>query len=214
MLIKKLLGTPVVTKARTGFLIALVTSLTIAGELALTSNDFLSRNDTLVCVGVGLLGFLGWLTGRVREARRTESISVHDAPAGEAVAEHPLASFWSLKYWGIILVLLAGILSCLAVWHHHKPALLARARPLPVTTITQTNVVIHVVTITNVAPRLVFPSLKLQGVVVNGVKSSAVINGRVLCLGEAISNAVLVAVDSDHALMAMEGQTNVLALRK
>ena len=214
MLIKKLLGTPVVTKARTGFLIAFVTSLTIAGELALTSNDFLSRNDTLVCVGVGLLGFLGWLTGRVREPTRTESISVQDAPAGEAVAEHPLAFFGSLQYWGIILVLLAGILSCLAAWHHHKPALLARARPLPVTTITQTDVVIHVVTITNVAPRLVFPSLKLRGVVVNGVKSSAVINGRVLCLGEAISNAVLVAVDSDHTLIAMEGQTNVLALRK
>jgi hypothetical protein len=214
MLIKKLLGTPVVTKARTGFLIAFVTSLTIAGELALTSNDFLSRNDTLVCVGVGLLGFLGWLTGRVREPRRTESISVHDAPAGEAVAEHPLAFFGSLQYWGIILVLLAGILFCLAAWHHHKPALLARARTLSVTTITQTNVVIHVVTITNVARRLVFPSLKLRGVVVNGVKSSAVINGRVLCLGEAISNAVLVAVDSDHTLIAMEGQTNVLALRK
>jgi len=55
---------------------------------------------------------------------------------------------------------------------------------------------------------------KLRGVVVNGVKSSAVINGRVLCLGEAISNAVLVAVDSDHTLIAMEGQTNLLALRK
>jgi hypothetical protein len=35
-----------------------------------------------------------------------------------------------------------------------------------------------------------------------------------LILGEAISNAVLVAVDSEHAVVAMEGQTNVLALQK
>lgn len=218
LLIRKLLGTSMVTKSRIGFLIALLTAATIVGEVVLTSIGFLSRNSAIVCIGVGLLGFLSWLTGRVREARQTESTPVQDAPAGEAVAEHPLAFFGSLKYWGIILVLLAGTLSCLAAWRQHKPALVARARPqlVPTITITNvvTNVVINVVTITNVAPRLVFPFLQLQGVVVNGVKSSAVINGRVLCLGEAISNAVLVAVDSEHALVTMEGQTNVLALRK
>jgi hypothetical protein len=35
-----------------------------------------------------------------------------------------------------------------------------------------------------------------------------------LVLGEAISNAVLVAVDSEHAVVAMGGQANVLASRK
>jgi hypothetical protein len=35
-----------------------------------------------------------------------------------------------------------------------------------------------------------------------------------LVLGEAISNAVLVAVDSEHAVVAMECQTNALASRK
>jgi hypothetical protein len=59
-----------------------------------------------------------------------------------------------------------------------------------------------------------FPPFVLQGVVVNGTKSAALINGRVLCLGEAISNALLVAVDSEHAVVAMGGQTKVLTLRK
>ena len=213
VLIKKLLGVPAVTKSQAGFLISLVIGLAIAGEVALTSIDFLSRNDAFVCMGVGLLGFLAWLTGRGREPRRTESAPVQDAPAEEAVAEHPLAFLGSLKYWGVILVLLAGTLSCLAAWRRHEPALVTqvvRARPLPVTTTTVTNVV----TITNEAPKLVFPSLELQGPVVNGGKSSAVINGRVLCLGEVISNAVLVEVDSEHAFMAMEGQAKVLTLRK
>ena len=35
-----------------------------------------------------------------------------------------------------------------------------------------------------------------------------------LVLGEAISNAVRVAVDSEHVVVAMEGYTNVLASRK
>jgi hypothetical protein len=36
----------------------------------------------------------------------------------------------------------------------------------------------------------------------------------VLVLGEAIRNAVLVAVDSEHAVVPRKGQTNVLASRK
>jgi hypothetical protein len=35
-----------------------------------------------------------------------------------------------------------------------------------------------------------------------------------LVLGEAISNTGLVAVDSEHGVVAMEGQANALALRK
>jgi hypothetical protein len=180
--------------------------------------DFFIRNDTYLGIGMGVVGFLSWLLGRLREAKEVESTPVKDAVVGEVEAEHPLAFLGSLKYWGVILVLSAGILSCLAAWRREKPALVVRALSLPAKSITVTNVVINVVTnfvmITNVAPRPVFPSLTLQGVVVNGVKSAAVINGRVLCLGEAISNAVLVAVDSEYALVAMDGQTNVLALRK
>jgi len=218
VLIKKLLGAPVVTKSRTGFVIALVAFMTIVGEAALTGVDFLIRNDSIVCMGVGLLGFLGWLMGRLGEASRADSTTVRTGPVGEAVPEHPLAFLRSLKSWGVILVLLAGTLSCLAAWRRHEPALVVRARPLPVTHTTVTNVVTNVVTtvvtITNGAPRVSFPVLKLQGVVVNGAKSSAVINGRVLCLGEGISNVVLVAVNSEHAFVAWNGQTNVLALRQ
>ena len=218
VLINKLLGTSVVTKSRIGFLITLVIVVTISGEMVSTGIDFFIRNDTYLGIGMGVLGFLSWLFGRLREAKVVESTPVKDAVVGEVEAEHPLAFLGSLKYWGVILVLSASSLSGLAAWRRGKPSLVVRALSLPAKTITVTNVVINVVTnfvtITNVASRPVFPSLTLQGVVVNGVKSSAVINGRVLCLGEAISNAVLVAVDSEYALVAMDGQTNVLALRK
>jgi hypothetical protein len=209
VLIKQLLGTSVVTKSRIGFLITLVTVVTISGEVVSTGLDYFIRNDTILGIGMGVVGFLSWLTGRLLEATKVESIPVRETGAGEVAAEHPLAFLGSLKYWGVILVLSASIISCLAAWRREK-RFVVRARPLPVVAITVTNVV----TITNSAPRLVFPSLRLQGVVVNGTKSSAVINGRVLWLGEAISNAVLVAVDAEHALVAMGGQTNVLALRK
>ena len=56
--------------------------------------------------------------------------------------------------------------------------------------------------------------MALQGLVLNGAMSSAVINGRLLRIGEGFSNVVLVAVDAEHATVELEGQTKTLALPK
>jgi len=56
--------------------------------------------------------------------------------------------------------------------------------------------------------------IKLQGLIVHGTQSSALINGQVLLVGEAIGNVRLVAVDSQHATVVLDGQTNVLSLSK
>jgi hypothetical protein len=210
VLLRKLLGASVVTKSRTGFLIALVATISILGKLALYGFEFLSGIDAAACIALGVLGFITWLIGRVREPKQLTAIPAPDPLGGEVVAEHPLAFLRSLTYWGLILMLSAATLSCLVTWRRHKPALVARARLLEVVTVTVTNVV----TITNEAPRPVWPSLELQGVVVNGQKSSAVINGHVLCLGETISNVVLTAVCAESAMVALGGETTVLPLRR
>ncbi len=67
---------------------------------------------------------------------------------------------------------------------------------------------------TNEAPEVVFPPLELQGIVVNGAKSSAVINGQVLCIGERLDGVALVAVDPEYATVELAGQTKWLTLRK
>lgn len=97
-------------------------------------------------------------------------------------------------------MLSSAILSLVAA-SHHAPVLTVRARPRPVVVATITNVVI----VTNEAPKACFPRMALQGLVLNGAMSSALINGRVLCIGEGFSNVVLVAVDAEHATVEMEG---------
>jgi hypothetical protein len=59
-----------------------------------------------------------------------------------------------------------------------------------------------------------FPPLKLQGIVFNGAKSSAVINGQVLAPGEQIGNVALVAVAPGYVTVELEGQTKWLVLPK
>lgn len=213
ILLKRLLGISAVTKSRCGFLIAFVSIATIGGREAMTNIGFFNRNEAYVCIIVAALGFLFWLTGWSRGIGTPEAMAapVQDEFSSEGAepqpGEHPMAFLTSLKYWGLILLLVSGLLTCFVTLSHRQIPTVVRAR---VMTVTITNLV----TITNVAPEVVWPNLRLQGVVVNGERSSAMLNGRVLCLGEALSNVVLVAVSAEEATVALGGKTRVLPLRK
>lgn len=69
-----------------------------------------------------------------------------------------------------------------------------------------------VVTLPPPKPPVTFPRLRLEGLVVNQGRSAAIINGRVLWIGERIGNVRLVAVDTVSATVELDGQTNVLRL--
>jgi hypothetical protein len=209
-LFRKLTGVSVVTKSRCGFLVALVAIVAIGGEEAITAIGFLNRNDSWVCIGVGALGFLFWLAGWARAANAAQLSPAEGELAGLNPDEHPLAFLTNLKYWGLILILATGVICCFISWNRREQPVIVHARPLRVVTVTVTNVV----TVTNQAPKVSWPALRLQGVVVNGARSSAVINRRVLCLGESISNVVLVAVSPGYAEVALQGETRVLMLRR
>jgi hypothetical protein len=211
-LVKKILGLPAATKSQTGFLVALVAIITIGGKEAITHVGILNRNEAFVCIGLGVGGFLCWLIGRLLERKPVPimvSQSDPNGPADAAVIDDPLAFFTSLKFWGVVLILSAAILSYFAA-SRRGPVLTVHARPRVVDTITVTNVV----TVTNEVHKATFPPLELQGMVVNGPKSSAVINGRVLSIGEQIGSVVLVAVNADYATVELEGQTKWLVLKK
>jgi hypothetical protein len=208
-LIKAVLRVSVATRCRIGFLICVVAILAIGGSEALNRIDALNRNSTLVCTAIGILGFLFWIMGRLSKGKRVQlNQEGPDAPVEQPAADHPLAFLKSKGYWGVILVLLAAALSCLTTHPSEEPVFTVRARPRPRPSPSPS------ITITNERPAVTFPPLELQGLIVNGEKSSALINGRVLYLGEGLSNVVLVAVDPEYATVELEGQTKVLLLRR
>jgi len=109
-------------------------------------------------------------------------------------SDHPLIFLTSLRYWGMILIVsTAGLYSL---------QMLRRSPSAP-----------SVAVKTKKAPAE-FPPLKLEGVVCNGARSSALINGQVLFVGDGIGDVQLVSVDEGHATVALEGQTKVLTLRR
>jgi hypothetical protein len=207
-LIKQLLGLSASTKSQSGFLVALVVLITIGGKEAIAHIGLLKHNEAIACIALGVAGFLGWVMGQLAETKRVRRSQAQDAPAGQPAAEDPLFFFKSLKCWGVILILSAAILSYLAATRR-VPVLIVRARPRTEVVITITNVV----TLTNETPKVSFPPLELQGIIVNGAKSSAVINGQVLNIGERLDNVVLVAVKPEYVTVGMDGVTKWLVLR-
>jgi hypothetical protein len=210
VLIRKLLGVSVVTKSRVGFLVALVALITIGGKIAFAEFDLLQRYSAYICLGLGLAGFLCWGIGCWAEARRAHVVRDQAAPAMDAATQDPLAFLGSSRYWGIILILSAAMLTVVLNYRHSQLEFSVYTR----LTITNIVTITNVVTVTNLKPVVTFPPMQLAGVVLNGAQSSAVINGQVLRVGEMLGSVQLVAVDSGHAMMALEGETNVLALRR
>jgi hypothetical protein len=210
VLIRRLLGMSVVTKSRIGFLVAVVLLVTIGGNAAITQIDVLQENSAVICIGIALAGFISWGTGRWAEARLARSGQGAKSAADALATEHPLGFLNSRKYWGLILLVCAGMLTCVVNRHHGIPDLTVRANEYVTNYITITNVV----TITNHVGPPTFPAMELAGVVLNGNKSSALINGRILHVGEMLGNVQLVSVDEEHATVELGGYTRTLVLRR
>jgi hypothetical protein len=199
-----------VTKSRIGFLIATIALVTITEKITVSEVVALEHQAPLICLVLGLAGLSSWGLGRWGEVKRAREQPAEGLTTEERDNQDPLCFLRSSKYWGIIMVLSAAMLTCAVSLH--PPTILLQARE----SLTVTNIVTltNFVTVTNQKPVVTFPPLDLAGVVVNRDQSSAVINGRVLRVGEMIGEVRLVGVDPSHAMMALGGETNVVELHR
>src|SRR5438445_3692643 len=175
----------VLTKARIGFAIALGVLFGAAEFTALTRIEFLRRNVLVCCLVFGGAGVLCWLIGQLSRLNHVRS-----STQGKSVGENPLIFLKSLRYWGIILILSGGSIFSFNSFRNPQPSAV-QARPA-----------------------VDFPELELQGLTLNGAKSSAIINGQVLFIGEGIGSVELIAVSSEQVTVGLGGQTKILSLRK
>jgi hypothetical protein len=205
------------TKARGGFVVATVVLVTLGCKIGILDNDRLQARGAYICAGLGLVGVILWGLGRWNEARRTRLAQAQAAQLEPPADQHPLALLWSGKHWGFVLMLSAAIMAGIVCYRRPQLVLSAAARMIPTNIISASNVAIasapNMVATTIQKPAVTFPPLVLSGVVVNGDRSSAVINGQVLRVGETIGNVELVGVDRRHAFVALQGETNALSLR-
>jgi hypothetical protein len=178
----------VVTRARIGFAIAIGILIGIGEAQAIERIDVVRNNVLLFSYGITCLGLLSWLVGQFSKRERIVAKTERE----KYLNEHPLIFLRSFKYWGMILVVVSGFMSYRVSLAKPETSTLPESQS---------------------ERAVIFPELELQGVIVNGAKSSAIINGQVLVVGEDMGNVKLLEVAKEHAKVGLEGQTKILTFR-
>jgi len=193
---------PVLTKSRVGFSLALFSVMTLGGVELCRRVPYLHSRIATACVAVGLVGLLLWIKGQMDLTRSTG-----DARRSQ---DNPLTFLQSLRYWGFILAtsaILVYFITPRPKVEAPPPTPIAKpVEPLP-----ETNAP-PLPPETNATPAVVFPPLKLSGLVYNGDNSTAVINGRTLKVGGYIGEVKLVAIQQRTATVELSGERKALSL--
>ena len=161
----------------------------IAISEGLRDRVFYELHRWAICIGLFVMGVFLLAVGRfvnagIRESRRGDL----EAPAGPFLLVN-------LEYWGLMLTVF-GVIVAIIIPTRRVVAREGRA---------STNVAKKVETpLTN--PPVVFPELKLQGLVFREGNSSALINGRTYFVGDLIREAKLISVTESNVTLELRGQ--------
>jgi hypothetical protein len=168
----------------------------IGGTAAFAYIRWLKDHFLILPAGCAVIGGLNLAAGRLFRPKRVESNADEEAVMEPATLDHPLLFLRSLTYWGMIMIFSAGILYSVN-GSYLQPQEAAVIRPTAIAK----------------AP-VVFPALDLQGVILHGDRSSALINGHVVYVGEGIGNVKVVAIGQDQVEVELEGETNTIFLEE
>jgi hypothetical protein len=107
-------------------------------------------------------------------------------------------------YWGVVILAVSAIIAVAVPLRHP----LAKPTPPPVVVVAPKPVPPPVVVEPEPPKAPTFPELEVTGVVLNGPRSTAVINGSTVMLGEDIQGTRLVRVSETFIQVELKGYTN------
>jgi hypothetical protein len=201
-------STKLVLKVLIGCLLALTALFTILGTVVIANVKQLQAHLVAVIATLGFAGLALIVLERWRSkpAATSEPESGPVSPADEAA--HPLAFFRRLDFWGSIVVVAAFPIF---VWSSS----LIRAGKTPHFPLAR-----HVSAATPPAPApsvvpeppAKFPRMLLRGIVWNGEKSTAVINGLTLQKGDTFEGVKVLNIDSNSVSVGIGSSSVCLKL--
>jgi hypothetical protein len=184
---------------RSGVTLAVIIALTGLGFGVFKCFNVLRPFVPHTSIALGLYG-LALYFFRSKKSRKTLS------------EEDVLRFYQRPRYWSYIVLASAALIftlcSALLVPEREKPAVVEKKKPLPAPMLIPEPVVKP-----PPSPKTVeFPALTITGVLLNGEKSSAIINGDTMHLGEYIEGVKLVDVVSEGVVVELEDSKKAFPL--
>jgi len=181
--------------------------LTVGCSFGLLFLTALRPYSQCVVLGIALLGAAVLIIGRW--ASIAEQAPQKALVASVDYGEHPLFFFKRADYWGWILILSAIPIFFLS--HHLCKPLVVKAR-----TVSKPTIQLEVAAVEPPAPEPVvvtkFPELNVNGLVCNGTRSTAVVNGLTVGIGEKVDGVRVVAIERWGITVEMAGRERHVSL--
>jgi len=190
-----------------GFSLALLVVLTVGCSFSLVMIAALRPYAQWAVMSHALIGISLLALGRSlgSKGHDTQRKALDPTPDQE---EHPLYFFKKIDYWGWMLVLSA--LPIFFLTQHLGRPMVVQARAMP-----KLKVVIESPAPAPAPAPVVmtkFPPLKVKGLVCNGSRSTAVVNGLTVGIGEKVEGVKVVAIERWGITVEMEGRERNITL--
>jgi hypothetical protein len=193
---------------RLGISVALVAAFSMIMTEVLQDKPFYELYRWAICAVLLAMGALFLVIGRLVNTR------IRESREGDERVQTPFL-LANLEYWGLILTIFGIIVIFIAPYKKVEArAAPARTNAPAVKKIAATPTNGPAAVATNAPPPkpVTFPPLKLQGIIYNQTRSSALLNGRTYFAGDWVGDARLVAIGPTNAVLEIEGQQRGLVL--
>jgi hypothetical protein len=150
-------------------------------------------------------GVVAWFVGRALGRK-------NPIPVQEADDDGSDFSIWDLRYWGPMLLVFGVITIFIRPLQRpieSKPVIAAVPKKKAPVAVAMASPPIPVAPVK--APT-VFPTLKLQGVLIRNGSSSVIINGESYNVGDHVDGVTVRSIEGERAVVEMDGQTKLLTL--
>lgn len=193
---------------RLGISVAIVAMFSVLTTEVFQGKDFYQVYRWGICAGLLAMGAFLLVVGRFVNAKIRESPGVE----GEEAPKGPFLLV-NLEYWGLLLTIFGLIIIFIVPYKKVEARALAGRANAPAVKKVVTNApTVNNVAATNQIPVAFLHGLKLQGVILNQGRASALINGRTYFVSDHVGAALLLAITPTNAILELNGQKRSLEL--
>ena len=182
-----------------GISVAVLAVFSISVAEMLVGKPIFENNREYIAGALAAAGVAAFLVGRAIEGRR-------ETPEGEEGSRRFL--LFDLRYWGPILIAFGVITIFIRPLKQSKvEQIYAAVKDVPKKILPQPEPEIPA----SNAP-VVFPDLKMQGVIFRQQRPFAIINGNSYTVGDRLGDVVVRAIERNSVLLELEGEVRQLTL--